>query len=189
MLRTDKLDLAISHLAELSCGCTEIDAVDLFKRVAFQTAFLRSKAEGYQDVTTNSNLSIFRELLPTQSISQPKPNIVYGYSGEVRHETFTKPQLQAQRKACPKAANPNVTGNGIRYPFLAIEIVADCSIWAATNRCAGSAVVRLSPVNRLNFWPPEPCIDNVAYSIIDSNIMSKYLRAGRRMTGHTAYNA
>ncbi len=83
-------------------------------------------------------------------VSQPKPDILYGYSWEA----FTSRQQRQFRTMNYTEYTAN--DEGLTYPFFVIEIKGDGfgptagSLWVATNQCIGGAVTCINMVEKLN---------------------------------------
>jgi hypothetical protein len=119
-------------------------------------------------------------------VSQPKPDLLYGYSGE-KTGCFTQSQLLAQTMLHPRNPDyPIATLQGIRFPFFSIEFKAAGGtrgdLWVAANQCAGASSACLNAVERLNSLLQEydnihvQSVDKVIYSIaVDNNTAQLYV--------------
>jgi hypothetical protein len=187
-LPEDDMHEMMELLADFSHGCAEGEVVDFFKHAAFPTARLGGNARILRNIAVSANRLISGRLLPHSPecghlVSQPTPDILYGYSGDERRGTFTPDQMMAQEKLFVKNLNPDATTVGIRLPFLAVEIKAaegDGSIWTATNQCADSMAACLAVIGLLNGSLPESesahKVQNIAYgSAMDNKYVELFV--------------
>jgi hypothetical protein len=117
---TEETDEYILQLAEFSEGCVEAEVQYFFKTTMFPTIGLKSRM--FRDLASSSSAPIFRYLLPDNAgkkakMSQPKPDVLYGYSTTKRHGTFTMQQLDAQAMLRQNIIYPEATAQGLRFPF------------------------------------------------------------------------
>jgi len=118
-------------------------------------------------------------------VTRPKPDLLYGYSGRLGDGAFTQPQFLAQEVLHPRNARfVEATTQGLRFPFLAIEVKAAGGtrgdLWVATNQCAGASSACLNATDQLNtLLPKHPsvqCVDNLSYCIaVDNNTAQLYI--------------
>ena len=118
-------------------------------------------------------------------VSQPKPDIIYGYKGKKNATPFTESQRLAQNELdhYPGQAFARANGYGLRFPFLVMELKADGgsggSLYVAENQCAGDSAACLNAAERLNELLREtkhPMIDNLTYSVaVDNRLAQLYV--------------
>jgi hypothetical protein len=93
-------------------------------------------------------------------VSQPKPDILYGYMEEAFTSTQQK-QLLTMKRTQYTASN-----EGIIYPFLVVELKGSNptanSLFVAENQCIGGAATCVNMVDKLN-----QCINGQAISAVD----------------------
>lgn len=115
---------------------------------------------------------------PAMKVSQPKPDLLYGYNGDLRTSPFSEPQLRAQMQldTYPGQFFANSNSQRLRFPFFALELKGDGgtfgSIWVATNQCGGDAAACLNATARLNELltaAKQPVVDNLTYCIAMDN--------------------
>jgi hypothetical protein len=135
-------------------------------------------------------------LIPNDSDSQfrvsgPKPDLLYGYSGALRDKAFTQPQFLAQQILHPQTTRlAEVTTQGLRFPFFAIEFKAAGGargdLCIATNQCAGASSACLNAIDRLNdLLPKYPGINmSITYPtpLLWITILPSSIYRGRKMT-------
>lgn len=94
----------------------------------------------------------------TARVSQPKPDLVYGYSGSSagKFSPFNEFQLFAQDclDEYPGQRFAESKIMGLQFPFFAMQLRADAgtlgSLWVSENPCAGESAACLSAAERLN---------------------------------------
>ncbi|KAI0403527.1 hypothetical protein F4802DRAFT_292129 [Xylaria palmicola] len=184
----EQVDGYIDRLETLQRGCSEADVEEFFTDTVFpkNSDLTYGRLAGLE----NSKLSLMaNHLVPNNSespfrISQPKPDLLYGYSGDPRDGAFTQPQFLAQARLHPRNARfPEATTKGLRFPFFAIEFKAAGGtrgdLWVATNQCAGASAACLNAVDQLNTSLREysaQSVNNLSYSIaMDNNVAQLYI--------------
>jgi hypothetical protein len=93
-------------------------------------------------------------------VSQPKPDILYGYT----RQAFTS--TQQRQLLTMKKTQYTANDNGPIYPFFVIELKGDAvNLWVADNQCIGGAATCVNMVDKLN-----QCINGQAISAVDSMV-------------------
>jgi hypothetical protein len=142
---SEQIDGYLDRLETLQRGCTEADVEELFK----DTVFPKNSDPTYGHLTglESSRSSLMAShLVPNNPespfrVSQPKPDLLYGYSGDPGDGAFTQSQFLAQASLHPQNARfAEATTQGLRFPFFPIEFKAaggtQGDLWVATNQCA-----------------------------------------------------
>lgn len=174
---------AVNTLAE---GCTEAELENFLKHAVFPKTSDRTYGRQAGLFSTESSLML-SHFVPNNPespfrISQPKPDLLYGYSVHLEDKAFTRDQLLAHNHLPPRdRLVAAVTTNGLTFPFLAIEIKSTGGtrgdLWVGTNQCAGASSACLEAVDRLNSLLKQQGsvhrIDNVVYSIAMDNNVAK----------------
>jgi hypothetical protein len=115
-------------------------------------------------------------------VTQPKPDLLYGYSGAADTPAFTDSQTIAQFSLdqYPNQCFAIANNFGLRFPFFAMELKADAgtfgSLWVAANQCAGDAAACLNAAERLNDLLAEtnqPMVDNLTYCVAMDNRLAQ----------------
>ncbi|KAG7287003.1 hypothetical protein NEMBOFW57_006503 [Staphylotrichum longicolle] len=115
---------------------------------------------------------------PAMKVSQPKPDLLYGYQGDLGPSPFNQSQLiaQMQMDTGPGQAFANTNSQRLRFPFFALELKGDGgtfgSLWVATNQCGGDAAACFNATARLNELltaANQPMVDNLTYCIAMDN--------------------
>jgi hypothetical protein len=121
----------------------------------------------------------------TMKVSQPQPDLLYGYNGDLCNSPFSPSQLRAQMELDmhPGQSFADSNSQRLRFPFFALELKGDGgtfgSIWVATNQCGGDAAACLNATDRLNELlsrTNQPMVDNLTYCIaIDNRLAQLYV--------------
>jgi hypothetical protein len=141
----------------------------------FESNFLKDPQESnerLQGLDYTQFFSIHREHVPDNpenalSVSQPKPDILYGYIWEA----FTSTQ-QSQLTDI-KYVEYTANNQELIYPFLVIELKGDGlgpiagSLWVATNQCLGGAAACINMVEKLN-----ESVKQLLVSLISTTVFS-----------------
>ncbi|KAF4595442.1 hypothetical protein GQ602_001055 [Ophiocordyceps camponoti-floridani] len=186
-LSTTELNDTMRHLQNLTEGCDEQEVSKFLDYSVFAYSKTHRTQETSPGLERAVDAPISRHLVPANRespyrISQPKPDMLYGYSGNAG-QAFTQPQLLAQTKIHDNPDYAVATSRGLRFPFLAIEIKSSCSggsLWVAANQCAGASAACLNAVNQLNI-ALEACqsahrVDDVSYAIaVDEKMAEIYI--------------
>ncbi|KAH8746789.1 hypothetical protein F5883DRAFT_253271 [Diaporthe sp. PMI_573] len=182
-LSSDDLKQAMYRLDELAAGCDEDDVAAFLNDTIFPNPKSDPTYGPDTGLVSTSGALISQHLIPIDltspyRVTQPKPDKLYGYSGNASR-AFKQPQLLAQTTIHPRIPRyPAATSQGLRFPFFAIEFKAAGGIWGdlwvATNQCAGDSSTCLNAVYQLNTLLPEHLgvqrVDNLSYSIaVDNN--------------------
>ncbi|KAH8746110.1 hypothetical protein F5883DRAFT_529363 [Diaporthe sp. PMI_573] len=177
------------RLDELAAGCDEDDVAAFLNDTIFPNPKSDPTYGPDTGLVSTSGALISQHLIPIDltspyRVTQPKPDKLYGYSGNASR-AFTQPQLLAQTTIHPRIPRyPAATSQGLRFPFFAIEFKAAGGIrgdlWVATNQCAGDSSACLNAVYQLNTLLPEhpgvQRVDNLSYSIaVDNNAAQLYI--------------
>ncbi len=186
---SEEIDGYLDGLETLAQSCSEADVEEFLKASVFprdhdatygRAAGLKSAKSSVMSshLIPNNPESRFR-------VTQPKPDLLYGYSGNPQDGAFTQQQILAQQALHPQNARfPEATTQGLRFPFFAIEFKAAGGtrgdLWVATNQCAGASSACLNAVNQLNATlrksPSAKQVDNLSYAIaVDNNTAQLYI--------------
>jgi hypothetical protein len=189
-LSSDQLDQHIHRLDNLAAGCTESQVGAFLNDTIFPNPgsdLVYGPATG---LVSSAGAPMCQHLVPTNPtrlyrVTQPRPDLLYGYSGESITGPFTQPQLMAQTMLHPRHQDyPIATLQGLRFPFFAIEFKAAGGtrgdLWVAANQCAGASSACVNAVERLNLLLQEhesvELVDNVTYSVaVDNNTAQLYI--------------
>jgi hypothetical protein len=173
----------------LARGCTEADVERFLEDAVFPKSLDPTYGRRAGLESAGSSL-MSSHLVPNNPesqfrISQPKPDLLYGYSGDLRDGAITQPQFLAQEVLHPQNARfAEATTPGLRFPFLAIEFKAAGGtrgdLWVATNQCAGDSAACLNAINQLNTllreYQSKQQVDNLSYCIaVDNNVAQLYI--------------
>ncbi|KAI1149631.1 hypothetical protein F4825DRAFT_468843 [Nemania diffusa] len=175
-----------ASLDMLERGCSEADVKRFLEDAVFPKASDLAYGPSTCLETARSSL-MSSHLTPNKlespfRVTQPKPDLLYGYSSHPEDGAFTEAQLLAQTGLHPQNARfAEATTRGLRFPFLAIEFKAAGGtrgdLWVATNQCAGASSACLNAIDRLNTsLPNHPSVqrvDNLSYSIAVNNNMAQ----------------
>lgn len=182
----EQIDGYLHGLETLAKGCTEAQVESFFEDTVFPKPFdhaygLPAGLAGAKSSLMSSHLIPNNPESPFR-VSQPKPDLLYGYSGD---GAFSRPQLLAQSGLHPQNTRfAEATTQGLRFPFFAIEFKAaggtGGDLWVATNQCAGATPACLNAVDRLNTLlqksGSKQSVDNLSYSVaMDNNIAQLYI--------------
>ncbi|KAK0613145.1 hypothetical protein B0T17DRAFT_511485 [Bombardia bombarda] len=186
---SEQINGYLDRMEDLQRGCTEADVEEFFTDTVFPKNSDRTYGRPAGLESAKSSL-ISSHLIPNNPesqfrVSEPKPDLLYGYSGALRDGAFTQPQFLAQEGLHPRNARfAEATTQGLRFPFFAIEFKAAGGtrgdLWVATNQCAGASSACLSAVDQLNTSLPDhqsvQYIDNLSYCItVDNNTAQLYI--------------
>jgi hypothetical protein len=192
-LSSEELDKAMHRVDILARGCDEDDVARFLNKIIFPNPETDTTYGPATGLASNSNTLMARHLVPADPespfrVTQPKPDRLYGYSGDPAEITiegaFMQPQLLAQTMLHPQIPGyATTTSRGLQFPFLAIEFKAAGGtrgdLWVATNQCAGASAACLNAVERLNTSLREysaQSVDNLAYCIaVDNNVAQLYI--------------
>jgi hypothetical protein len=179
----------LHELEILAEGCTEADVEGFLEDAVFPKSL--DPAYGRLAGLESAKASLVSShLIPNNPespfrVSQPKPDLLYGYSGALGDGAFTQPQFLAQYSLHPQNARfAEATTRGLRFPFFAIEFKAAGGtrgdLWVATNQCAGASSACLNAVGQLNALlrksEGKQGVDNLSYCIaVDNNTAQLYI--------------
>ncbi|KFH47454.1 hypothetical protein ACRE_016210 [Hapsidospora chrysogenum ATCC 11550] len=186
---SDQVDTYRQGVEQLAEGCTEAEVQRFFETLVFPSWSDTSYGRLTGLRSTQSSL-MSSHLVPNNPatpfmVSDPKPDLLYGYSSDPSDGAFTSPQFVALASLDPQ--NPTftkATAQGLRFPFLAVEFKAaggtHGDLWVATNQCAGASSACLNAIHQLNnclrdHQNVQP-VDNLSYSIaMDNNTAQLYV--------------
>ncbi|KAK0655345.1 hypothetical protein B0T16DRAFT_451044 [Cercophora newfieldiana] len=173
----------------LDRGCTEANVESFLEDTVFPKDYDATYGRRAGLESAKSSL-MSSHLIPNNPESQfrvsgPKPDLLYGYSSDLRDGAFTESQFLAQEVLHPRNARfAEATAQGLRFPFFAIEIKAAGGtrgdLWVATNQCAGASSACLNAAYQLNtLLPKHPGVqrvDNLSYCVaVDNNTAQLYI--------------
>jgi len=185
-LSAEEMKGAMYRLSTLAEGCDEDDVAAFLGDTIFPDPKIDPVYGPAAGLVGSSNAPMSQHLIPANpaspyKVSQPKPDRLYGYSGNT-NRAFTQPQLLAQTTLHPQILHyPAATSQGLRFPFFAIEFKAAGGtrgdLWVATNQCAGASSPCLNAMDQLNASLRETQrIDNVCCCIAaDNNTAQLYI--------------
>lgn len=146
-------------LSTLAEGCDEDDVAAFLGDTVFPDPKIDPVYGLAVGLMSSSSAPMSQHLVPADpvspyKVSQPKPDKLYGYSGNT-NRAFTQPQLLTQTTLHPQIPHyPAATSQGLRFPFFAIEFKAAggtrSDLWVATNQCAGASSACLNAMDQLN---------------------------------------
>lgn len=187
-LKSEEINEYTAKLEALQRGCTEADVEGLFTDLVFpkNSDLPHGRWAGLE---STKSISMSRHLVPNNfespfRISQPKPDLLYGYSGDHRDQAFTQPQFLAQASLNPRNTRATeATTQGLRFPFLAIDFKAAGGtrgdLWVAVNEGAGASAACLNAADQLNIALQNygaQSVDNLSYCIaMDNNVAQLYI--------------
>ncbi|PHH78694.1 hypothetical protein CDD80_6432 [Ophiocordyceps camponoti-rufipedis] len=155
------------ELWQLHEGAAESDLAQYFKDQMFASRPLNLRRSDTQPMLRHT----FPLWDSTYPVSNPVPDVLYGYSREV---AFSGRVKQLARLDGGEAGAANTLG--LVYPFFVAEFKGDGpsgagSLWVATNQCLCAAAYCVNIANRLNRQVGE-CksrngqqVDSVAFSV------------------------
>jgi hypothetical protein len=191
-LTTEQLNQIADRVNLLGGGCNESQVEGFLNDTVFPDPEMDPAYGPATGLMSTSGALMSQHLVPADpaspfSVSQPKPDRLYGYSGRQPNTRFTHAQLLGQTMLHPRIpdyATATMQGGGLRFPFFAIEIKAACgtggNIWVAANQCAGASAACLNAVGRLNMllqaYESTQRVDHWCYSLaVDNNIAQLYV--------------
>ncbi|PVH93676.1 hypothetical protein DM02DRAFT_541060 [Periconia macrospinosa] len=185
-LSAEEMKGAMYRLSTLAEGCDEDDVAAFLSDTIFPDPKIDPVYGPAAGLMSSSSAPMSQHLIPADpaspyKVSQPKPDKLYGYSGNT-NRAFTQPQLLAQTTLHPQIPlYPAATSQGLRFPFFAIEFKAAGGtrgdLWVATNQCAGASSACLNAMDQLNAsLRGTQRIDNVCCCIAaDNNTAQLYI--------------
>ncbi|KAH7175910.1 hypothetical protein EDB81DRAFT_874733 [Dactylonectria macrodidyma] len=158
-LSSEQIDEYLDSLDTLASGCNEAEVEEFFEDTVFPKGYdaTYGRQAGLGKAKSSPMSSSLVPNNPTCQfwVSQPKPDLLFGYYNALRDGAFTQSQFLTQGVLHPQNARcAEATTKGLRFPFFAIEIKAAGGtrgdLWVATNQLAGSSSACLNAVDRLN---------------------------------------
>ncbi|KAF2245124.1 hypothetical protein BU26DRAFT_533225 [Trematosphaeria pertusa] len=188
-LSAEEMKGAMSRLSTLAEGCDEDDVAAFLNGTIFPDSKTDPVYGPAVGLMSSSSALMSQHLIPVNpaspyKVTQPKPDKLYGYSGNT-DRAFTQPQLLAQTTLHPQIPlYPAATSQGLRFPFFAIEFKAAGGtrgdLWVATNQCAGASSACLNAMDQLNVslreYQGTQRVDNLCCCIaVDNNTAQLYI--------------
>ena len=174
----DQYISAVHELDALGLQCYESQVASFFRK----HIFVEGKAVGLK---ASVGMPMARHLLPRLPtavfpVSQPRPDLVYGYATE---PVFTSAQLLALQGLHEQIAFYAEGCLGLLFPFLTVDFKAaggtGGDLWTAANQCAGASAACVQVVDQLNTVLGEVgCrrrVLSICYSLaVDNNLAQLY---------------
>ncbi len=190
------MERVVGQLDALAKGCDEDDVAAFLNDTVFPSTATDASYGPTTGLSSSSSALMSQHLVPNNpeslvKVTQPKPDKLYGYSGEP-DGAFTQLQMLAQSMLHPRISDyASATAQGLRFPFFAIEFKASGGtrgdLWVATNQCAGASAACLNAVHQLNYSlrqyqnaqrgvGNEQLVDNLSFCIaVDNNSAQLYI--------------
>ncbi|CAK7212663.1 hypothetical protein SBRCBS47491_001543, partial [Sporothrix bragantina] len=154
------LQTYIRQRATLAMGSTHRSLESFLLDSIFPGHFDSTYGSATSGLVYSHSETITAKLVPDNpktrhKVSSPKPNLLVGYSSKSDDGVFNEEQVLAHELVHSRHPQyPEPTGNGMSFPFLAVEFKATAgtsgNLWSATNECAGAAAACLRIVHQLN---------------------------------------
>ncbi|ROT43732.1 hypothetical protein SODALDRAFT_46249 [Sodiomyces alkalinus F11] len=187
-LSSDELRRAMDGVCYLADGCNEDDVARFLDRTILPDTKVDPTYGLDTGLASSSNSLMSQPLVPAipgahHRVSQPKPDRLYGYSGDGR-EAFTDAQFVAHGMIHPQYVDYPIATQGLRFPFFVVEFKAaggtGGDLWVAANQCAGASAACVNAADQLNVALREHQsvhrVDNLSYSIaVENNTAQMYV--------------
>ncbi|KAK4195707.1 hypothetical protein QBC40DRAFT_185223 [Triangularia verruculosa] len=172
------MTLAVHELDQLGLRCTEVQLTLFFLKYVFP----QEGATGLEQVMATL---MYRHVVPGHTtatsavtqLSQPKPDLVYGYS-ERTLQQYSVFDMLLEGPITFGEASPDLL-----FPFFCIEFKATATggnLWVAANQCAGASATCVGIIDQLNTVLGEAgcshTVLNLCYSLaVDNNLGQLYV--------------
>ncbi|CAJ2502152.1 Uu.00g095460.m01.CDS01 [Anthostomella pinea] len=163
----------MQRLEALGRGCTEEEVKDFLCDTVFPTDSdpVYGRRGGLETSKSVPMLSYLVPALPQAAfrVTQPEPDLLYGYSGDANDGAFTRAQHIAQAGLDPRNPRSAEAQGGTRG-----------DLWVAANQCAGAGAACLNAADKFNTvlakCQDATRVDALSYAVgVDNNIAQLFI--------------